>query len=834
MTTPIRVPLMEQDLNKPLIKDVIVNKKIASLDSCASPKQVEPSQPAMPNTDVKYFRNLIKDTSDQLNDICDKWEKYEVPDDLPDMDQISGDVRTTIGQARLVMKERFTQFEGLVDHCEFKTSEKPVTCQDLQGFWDMIYFQVEDVKKKFSDLETRKQQDWKENSTAVKPPVPKKRKLVKKKSIIGQAAQERREQARRRLAAAKAAVKKDHDFPLSFDAGFFKVNSPVRSVVERSKTPCSKERRKPATPSSGNFMHGRFVKIFADTTPNLMKTLDFDVGPSATINTANTASLKPPEKSQCTAQSSSPNAKDAMTTASNLLPVASRASQTEHMLDSGVENAIRTIDQQLQILRERMFSAPMTKESSPVQTKTTKIPYISPKRKSQTTLRSAPLQKVDSDPYEPHYKRLLAMVKILEAEVNQYRLIGPAVAKSTAKLSDMQALIVAKATEMEKFAQHLIERETDVTQREHKENEDLTQLKALRQTYEKEISFLQEKVADRDEISEKLQTLVKCNDQQSAEILNLRHNSEIISDERNRLSEAYIRECKEKEELEGKMARIAEEKEFEQAEFESEKKALEELLEKTEGALSRATNQMKTLQVKYDENSKQILSLNTELEQSSKESTSLQEELDIIRNTYRLQILEQQQEVVNCEVKLRDVIGELEKFYGQMRSRIGETESEQKESPLEIALKTPSKSLVVSALLGNTDAAASPDVESLLPQETLYTRVATLQDLTRKIVSTSKAVASKYNENICEMKVVNNCLRENIESLKSDASGKDERKNEIEKSLRRRLREVGEERDLRTDELQAEQRKTRTLCDRIEVLNEQIRQLRSSERNANR
>ena len=40
------------------------------------------------------------------------------------------------------MAERFTQFEGLVDNCEFGGSEKPVTCIDLQGFWDMIYFQV--------------------------------------------------------------------------------------------------------------------------------------------------------------------------------------------------------------------------------------------------------------------------------------------------------------------------------------------------------------------------------------------------------------------------------------------------------------------------------------------------------------------------------------------------------------------------------------------------------------------------------------------------------------------------------------------------------------------
>ena len=47
-----------------------------------------------------------------------------------------------IGQGRLVMAERFAQFSGLVDNCEFKQGEKETTCMDLKGFWEMIYFQV--------------------------------------------------------------------------------------------------------------------------------------------------------------------------------------------------------------------------------------------------------------------------------------------------------------------------------------------------------------------------------------------------------------------------------------------------------------------------------------------------------------------------------------------------------------------------------------------------------------------------------------------------------------------------------------------------------------------
>ena len=51
-------------------------------------------------------------------------------------------MRSVIGQGRLVMAERFVQFGGLVDNCEFEQGEKKTTCMDLKGFWEMIYFQV--------------------------------------------------------------------------------------------------------------------------------------------------------------------------------------------------------------------------------------------------------------------------------------------------------------------------------------------------------------------------------------------------------------------------------------------------------------------------------------------------------------------------------------------------------------------------------------------------------------------------------------------------------------------------------------------------------------------
>ena len=50
------------------------------------------------------------------------------------------------------MAQRFHQFGGLIDDCEFKRGCKETTANDLAGFWDMVQFQIDDVSAKFDHL----------------------------------------------------------------------------------------------------------------------------------------------------------------------------------------------------------------------------------------------------------------------------------------------------------------------------------------------------------------------------------------------------------------------------------------------------------------------------------------------------------------------------------------------------------------------------------------------------------------------------------------------------------------------------------------------------------
>ncbi|KFR05808.1 Disks large-associated protein 5, partial [Nipponia nippon] len=189
--------------------------------------------------DVPYFRNILRSETERLMSQCLQWDgKFEldIPEDAKDL------IRTTICQTRLLVAERFKQFEGLVDNCEFKRGEKETTCTDLDGFWDMVNFQIEDVNKKFDNLKKLQDNEWQPLDVPSKA-------IVKKKTIPNGVSKPKlgaagRTAARNRLAAIKAAMrdKMKHDGAADstqqeklpevekvvFEAGFFRIESPVK------------------------------------------------------------------------------------------------------------------------------------------------------------------------------------------------------------------------------------------------------------------------------------------------------------------------------------------------------------------------------------------------------------------------------------------------------------------------------------------------------------------------------------------------------------------------------------------------------------------------------
>jgi len=141
---------------------------------------------------VTDFRRILEQETRGLTRLCDLWNSKLETDKKIISEEIEGKIRCVVGQARLVMAERFVQFSGLVDNCEFKQGEKETTTTDLRGFWEMIYFQVEDVNRKFIELKKIEANAWKleepGETVCHKPPANNGKKFGSRKRSAGKAA----------------------------------------------------------------------------------------------------------------------------------------------------------------------------------------------------------------------------------------------------------------------------------------------------------------------------------------------------------------------------------------------------------------------------------------------------------------------------------------------------------------------------------------------------------------------------------------------------------------------------------------------------------------------
>ncbi|XP_061120555.1 disks large-associated protein 5 [Syngnathus typhle] len=240
---------------------------LAEPSQSSPPKSPHRTPPPLPVTlgglldskhDVAYFRSQMDNETDRLTSLCDQWKSKAEDESIPE--EVRGHIRTAVGQARLLMKERFNQFSKLVDDCELHRGEKITTCSDLEGFWDMIYFQVEDVNKKFDALQGGEARGWVEEH---KPAPPRQRKTVKKPAAAPAKPTSTKAGAKSGLAAVKAAMRaqkkaaeaakadggatdaescpssqgaQSRSDTVVFDGGFFHVESPAktRNCLRRS------------------------------------------------------------------------------------------------------------------------------------------------------------------------------------------------------------------------------------------------------------------------------------------------------------------------------------------------------------------------------------------------------------------------------------------------------------------------------------------------------------------------------------------------------------------------------------------------------------------------
>ncbi|CAG4984163.1 unnamed protein product [Parnassius apollo] len=187
---------------------------------------------------VAYFRGQLDSEVKRITQMCETWDR--ISQQVLLSESALEMVLCAVGQARLLVSQKMTQFGSLVAACERPDPTTGlVTPTDLQGFWDVVRMQVENVDMRFKKLEELRARNWIEET----PVIQKKRAPKTAKNKSKPAATSRL----RDLIAAARKAKKNEDPPTVpseedptnsttkfFKAGFFCVGSPIRTPLARS------------------------------------------------------------------------------------------------------------------------------------------------------------------------------------------------------------------------------------------------------------------------------------------------------------------------------------------------------------------------------------------------------------------------------------------------------------------------------------------------------------------------------------------------------------------------------------------------------------------------
>ena len=109
------------------------------------------------------FTKRVSCETDRLLELCSIWEEKvqncKVNEGKQNaLDEIEGELSIVVGKTKMLIDGRFAQFKSLIQDINIsneigrKNKVNNTTYEDLQGFWELIYLQVEDLDKRFDTL----------------------------------------------------------------------------------------------------------------------------------------------------------------------------------------------------------------------------------------------------------------------------------------------------------------------------------------------------------------------------------------------------------------------------------------------------------------------------------------------------------------------------------------------------------------------------------------------------------------------------------------------------------------------------------------------------------
>ncbi|XP_061386527.1 uncharacterized protein LOC133321456 [Musca vetustissima] len=162
-------PPLSSSLASPHVKSSEELLVITPISHITTNETVSSTEPTTSNgssaKDAHFFLRQLKSEQNRLLELAAVAEKYmDALASNPDItEDTMGLLRSASGKARLLVSQKMKQFEGLCHNNLNSAPEDqfPTTVDDLQGFWDMVYLQVDHIDSIFKEIEILKANDWK-------------------------------------------------------------------------------------------------------------------------------------------------------------------------------------------------------------------------------------------------------------------------------------------------------------------------------------------------------------------------------------------------------------------------------------------------------------------------------------------------------------------------------------------------------------------------------------------------------------------------------------------------------------------------------------------------
>ncbi|XP_070509237.1 disks large-associated protein 1-like isoform X2 [Chironomus tepperi] len=157
----------------------IFNEKMMEIGNCVK----SPSESEI--RDGHYFLKLLNAEKTRILKIADEVESelkdlQSDPSTVPS-EEVVGIILSAIGKSRLLATKKFKQFEGLCYENLTPNMDGPQTLSgDLQGFWDMMMLQVDNIDAAFEDLQICRASGWKKPQPLSPLSAPKGTRLTKR------------------------------------------------------------------------------------------------------------------------------------------------------------------------------------------------------------------------------------------------------------------------------------------------------------------------------------------------------------------------------------------------------------------------------------------------------------------------------------------------------------------------------------------------------------------------------------------------------------------------------------------------------------------------------